>query len=585
MIESAFNVNKIINEKKQDIIESFIMFYGEEERERITQKFNSTPFIGYLTYGDIIYKLFGKAERERDEVVEKYFFDKIGITENIDEVKKRLFPFGGFGCNSNPILNFNDLYSPEDHSTFVLNALKKIVDKEDLTWDDPNINEYISYALSLKKPYDEASKLFNNYLNEKYGELVKCSEQCKNIRQEAENEIKEEYFKYIYPKLSNEDKIIYDSFDSQSIPWDKMKSAFLYRSGKYNTIPSVDSISFFNFFTTKSEEELNNSNTPSYQIDSIKNERIEYFKLMTDLSFDTYEEYISNPEIQSIIPDKNLCDEIVKEKDKLIIKTEKLYIEKNPLYEEAIRIIKSKNYLLKYDILTNIMINELTCVNLNFVESSGKIKLSPFVFVQGNLEPSVFDLRLIHECNHLYELTLTKIDGSMLECTGGWDVLHSDIDKAIDDDDLSSPKRIRKYEAFNEIINDLIAVDITKIMHDNNKYIIGDEKTSLSMSNSNYQMMTPLIIDFYNTFKKEIIASRKNGDLSPITDRVGQENFDALNDLLNNFFNRFRIGIWNVKMELRQNKDTDNTRYYKSCIKQSKEIFEKMQSYSFNRSL
>jgi hypothetical protein len=48
-------------------------------------------------------------------------------------------------------------------------------------------------------------------------------------------------------------------------------------------------------------------------------------------------------------------------------------------------------------------------------------------------------------------------------------------------------------------------------------------------------------------FKPQIIESRLNGDINILFDKIGEENFNALNNLINKYFDEFE-GISSIKI-------------------------------------
>lgn len=571
MIESAFNVNQFINSKKQELIEAFVMFYGEEERENITTKFMNTPFIGYVNRKDAR-RLIEAAKKEVNDQAEKYFFDRIGPVENLEDVRKNLLSYSGFNGYSINLLSFYKAYEAGDKDLSIV-YLKNIMGNQELTFDDPKINEYIEYAYSFKSAVEEAKNIYDNLLNEKYGYLIQYGKESDQNEKEVEASLDQEYINYIYQFLSDEDKKIVDS--GSYIRWYNMRSSQLFgdSSISYRYSSPVD------YFTSKSDELLNDPNTPSYQIDNIKSSRMKYYKVMTGLDFKTYEEYIDKQEVKDIMPDSKICDEVVEMKDKFKIKEEELIIRKDPKSKEILDLIESKNYLEQNDMLTDVMLNSYTCLIPNYVKNGDNIELSPLVFISSNMETSSFDCRLVHECNHLYESTLTNVEGSRINTVVGWDRISNDIAEVSEVEFSNNDKR--QYEMFNEIINELIAQDITAIMHENGTYLCGDEQTAGKTSQSGYQMLAPLVLAFYQAFKPEIIASRKTGDLTPIFEKIGEENFEKINNLINSFNERFAgMKIYAVYSAMRNKKETQDLKDYYEYMSKRDEIYSQIKEYT-----
>ena len=90
-----------------------------------------------------------------------------------------------------------------------------------------------------------------------------------------------------------------------------------------------------------------------------------------------------------------------------------------------------------------------------------------------------------------------------------------------------------KYTYINEGINELISLDILKELHCIG-YIFNDLENCID-KNSMYNKYEFLLKDFYETYKETIIESRLAGDINIIIDKVGKNNFNDLNNLVNDF--------------------------------------------------
>jgi len=153
------------------------------------------------------------------------------------------------------------------------------------------------------------------------------------------------------------------------------------------------------------------------------------------------------------------------------------------------------------------------------------------------------------------------------------------IQKAINQEEEKRP-----YELFNEIINELIAQDISEIMHKKNIFIFDNPKLSKYNNSTSYEHSLFLVKEFFNEFKDKIIASRRNGQIHIILDEVGKENFDELNSLFEIYFENFSgFKIYNLLSDLKDNKDTEQTRIYNDLVARKDKIMEKMRTHQANK--
>ena len=85
-------------------------------------------------------------------------------------------------------------------------------------------------------------------------------------------------------------------------------------------------------------------------------------------------------------------------------------------------------------------------------------------------------------------------------------------------------------------------------------------------------------------FLSDIIISRHDGNIEHIINKVGKENFDALNDLFHEFYERFAgMKIYNVLDDFVNGRDTDDTRFHNSLRERSHEIVSRMKEYSLSQ--
>ena len=117
-----------------------------------------------------------------------------------------------------------------------------------------------------------------------------------------------------------------------------------------------------------------------------------------------------------------------------------------------------------------------TFISSNIKNSeSGKIMYPMLCISMGGLSEYI-DHALIHELNHVYELTLQKIEGNKYYAKSGWDQVDGEYDTdAPDIVSLEDRKTKREYELFNEIINELISQEITEILFTSNGYIFNTQ--------------------------------------------------------------------------------------------------------------
>ena len=94
-----------------------------------------------------------------------------------------------------------------------------------------------------------------------------------------------------------------------------------------------------------------------------------------------------------------------------------------------------------------------------------------------------------------------------------------------------------------------------------------------------------IVRDFYNTYKKEIIESRKNGDMTQLFEVVGKENFESLNELFHEFYKEFSgANYYSLMNDLIEKRETERTKKRAEIIMKKDKIFEAMQEHSKSHS-
>ena len=130
-------------------------------------------------------------------------------------------------------------------------------------------------------------------------------------------------------------------------------------------------------------------------------------------------------------------------------------------------------------------------------------------------------------------------------------------------------------------VNEIIAQEIAGILKDKNIFMFNDAENGRTFGGSGYQATFFLIRDFFQNYREEILASRKYGDMQIIFDKVGEENFNALNELFHEFNEYFSgMKIYTYYNDREKQLDTDLTRKHDSLVQRRDEILQRMNEYS-----
>lgn len=574
--------NKTIEEAIPSIIEAFVTFYGEENRTYIEEKFKNLVIVGYGLPERISGILYEIKKNKTNELKEK-FFEKAGIKEQRDSLESLLFSNYSFAYPSlMPLQNYinfleENKYGKKDK--YIRNKAVEFLEKFNSKVTEKNMDKLIKKGAF--KEIDKLIPLYKEMLEEfkqeqkKLEEYEKISEeyeqQKRNLSQKYWFDLLEE-FSYLFPK--EEIELVTKNFKQYGhISTTDCKKIDAYLGSYLKQIPLIDAFS--------EESNLLLLDGSEWKQESIINDRVRFFKLMgIDLGND-YQSYMNNEECKKLIPSEQIIEKILKAKETLDSKMMIEYFENTKEYKENRQRIEEYKLINKNDEYnSNAYIKNKNFVSPNIVRDV-KTRLFPLMCINVHLE-EYLDKTVIHELNHVFELELVEITdaGCVFNC--GWDRLGGKVaDEPRKVKTVSEKEKVRKYELFSEIINELICEEITNIMHDKGIFIFNTKDNFKIKGGTAYEHTLFLVSEFYNTYKKEIIESRKSGNIEILFDRVGKENFEALNNLFHIFDeNLGGLEYYDLIESLNKDEDTELTRaFYELCVKRD-EILERMRNYS-----
>lgn len=195
-------------------------------------------------------------------------------------------------------------------------------------------------------------------------------------------------------------------------------------------------------------------------------------------------------------------------------------------YQENLKIINSLNLTSGQDFGINVIINRtimITPTTKNDI--NGNPELVPLLaFSPESCLSEYKDVTLIHEINHCIEFSLLSFNEGKPIFKCGYET--------IDDYDEN---HVRKYEQFSETQNQLIAMEVTRLMHEDNVYIFDDPKISRIKGGTSYEQQKMFCTDLWQNYKNEIIESRIGPNLNPILNSIGEHSFEEINNIINEY--------------------------------------------------
>lgn len=575
-ILKLLNANEIINEKLPMITEAFLSFYGESQRERITNILKNMQIITYCKPEDMN-EIIEYTEIKKLEELTNELLNKININ-NLDKEKLKEILFDNiteYDCIST-LDSYNDyLFGDKERLPEVIDLLKNFY---------PNINETNIDELISKNTFKELDNilvLYNELLEEyekfilstrTYKEYLKKCHQTRDILSKKYlkkilSKLKEELPHEEFLKIEKEYNLIIELSTNEDID---TQNIYLNKDLTPSLIES---------FAEKYDKLLENSDKETKEC--IQNLRMLYFKKIGLNLGDNYIEYIKNNEPKKLVPSKKTIELLTRLREKLYIEMKTEYYRSLPEYQINREIIDSLELLDKDDGY-NVYAYEgnLTTTIPNIKIINNQYKIFSLVLLYLGTTEEYIDHFIIHELNHAIETSLKSFDGKNYQIIAGWEIFTGNIQEIPDQENYYFEEGKREYELLNETINEMISQEITNILFSSNNYIINNSENALIKNGTNYEHTKFIVEEFYETYKQAIIDSRNNGNIQIIYDEVGESNFKDLNKLFHLYYENFPgETIYDLYDELDKGIESNKTKIYQDITNQRDIILSNMKKY------
>ena len=618
--------------------ESMIRFYGEDSRDSIERIFTNTIFVGYESISDqegILHECLRQKEEELQELFQKFspypvkellgktsleneklhflhHYEKlIHLFQLGKEKRKQEFLEGAYHDMSSMMkgLTKEEFYEMIEKKRVLekyQQSPKYILGNLEYCWqeDSPekeyqrefdSCQEFLSSIcennLSLEEweekvlegefsIIDAIIPFYHSILVEYHSYKEKWAEYLDNIEEEKK-------------RLRGLEEEAYKEWIQKNIDWipeEKRSNLEAFMKNPYNTrivdplIPLVfghglHGLFPIDAFSEAKEKDLHNKESSAWWKENIKKNRIEYFR---QLGFDlgsNYEDYENNPEVQKIWPDTRRVESLLATRKRIIDITQRVLYETSPSHKEIREEMRKRGLLDEWDGITgNIYQRGQTFVNPNIHQVGDHYELSPICVIYFGNNTDSLDHYIVHELNHLVELHLQGTTKYTYSYICGWDSgedYMKQTDGKLERGEPSNQKR--PFETLNEIINELIAQEISEQMENDNIHVFTEKDKSKYRHTTSYEVFSFLVRDFFQYFKEEILKSRRGGNIEVLFQAVGKENVDALNDLCNECVETFGgFKIYRLQDDLAAKKETEQTKMFKDYLQRRNDILEKM---------
>lgn len=436
------------------------------------------------------------------------------------------------------------------------------------------VEKVINGIDEMRKKYQETYDILKPYMDyyKEYEEIEEKVRERKDL----------EFIKKIVPYLpDNEKELVLKDIEKDGKINNNMSIKHLYAYfGSYfhYSFPDIE------VFTSQSEDILNDPNESEWKKDNIKKTRIKYFKnLGIDLG-DNYDDYVDSLETISEWPSTELAEELLNLYIDNLNECNKEVFETLSFNKKIFEEIKESGLLdndpsFSYDIYDQ----PITCVNPNIRMGENGLELKPLVLINMRSDDAL-DHLIVHELNHVLELSLVDTSSREYNAICGWDLLNCEYNQEQNSEPVNNENRIRRdYELFNEIINEILAQLISEKMEQNNIYIFNSRENHSYRNATSYEYTFFIVRDFIMEFLDDIVASRQNGNIEIIYNKVGKENFDDLNELFNIFNSKFSgFKIYQVLSSIKNGIDNEDTRVYREIENKRDEILNRMREYALS---
>lgn len=578
------NPTETIKQAIPRLIEAFVMFYGESERENITKKFNNMIAFGYATPDDMLRTISNDLEKKSDELIQIFLSNLKNSPDKQEEFKKTIL--GGFELE---YLNLHPIHSyilylggnknvKRDALKFVQNFFKDVNEENlDEYINNGNLDKLNEYANEYRKLIEQYGQYRDNF--KAYFEYFK---KCDNLKRELEEKYERKMlqeFSFLFTEQE-----LKEIEQALNIPYRRIKDANKKAECYFDF--NLSGQALIDAFSLESEQIINDES--SWRRDSVINDRIKFFNNIGINLGTNYQDYLNIAGIPELIPKLQETAEVI------IASRKKHYKEMTNEYYQMLDDYKEKMEMISQAGLANDTVNFNpsvyerggTYVSDNVRKTDNGYESVPILcFAMAGIT-EYLDHMLIHELNHVYELSLQRVEGNKMYSIVGWDGVKGTIKKEVGEEQENDDEKKREYELFNEIINELIAQEITKILFDANGYIFNTSDNAKSRGGTSYEHTLFLVKSFYENYKQEIIESRRNGDMTKLFETVGRDNFENLNKLFHEFYENFAgFAYYNLMDSLQKNEDTEQTRKFYEIKSKRDKILLAMEEKSKNRTV
>lgn len=574
-------------------IDAFTKVYGEEYHDIIFQKINNAIIIPYYDIEGLSdYISYIKRCKRREYAIK--FLDKIGVnvkkhikdnyTQALDDEIEKILDyymnssFFGFSKDTNyhvPLQAFkpnNETY-PKRLLKNKIKIINYLLDNSHKEVTEENFESFVG-----TEEYNEILKKIND-LNLVYEQLLleyrKWEEQLQPYEEfvESENKRKSEILKKkkittfmdVYSRLPIP---VINAISGKSL---EEKSTAIFGSLDIGSKSIIESFSFNNMEKLKSKDiDLWDKYcivwTQSYYLKNIGIEIPNEQMLECDSEEDVnnYLIFLSQDNIRKYIPSDDLISYITSLRENNYEDALRKYYVNRDDFLDAKREFANNESNLKY--IYEQIKNKRICVAANGGTRNDNEFISIMFYTIRTYGGGSLFHSFMHECGHIID-----------QSSNGTGFEHSND---FNENSEKNPydNAFRKYEKFNETLNDIFTIEAVELLHNQGIYLIEPQEFTLSdVSNHNTALITKnLLKPLLLKFRQQVISAKVKADHNELIRYIGKDNFEELVDVVNKVDYLSRNG---VVPKIDTSPNDKMVKEYFEQVERTKKIYNNIDNY------
>lgn len=512
--------------KLNSLIEYFVKFYGEEYRERITNRLTNTAYIFTGEVGAInSHSTCDDLEEYYDKKIERLtesFFKNLDA-KNLKNVKYYDFNASTFFQLASILkdLRYNKFNLKEFSEDKVINFLVlceafNIIDSE-----QEDINESVKKICNFVKDKSNYVKLANLIIKANRLWIVRYKKAFQNIEEVKNSKLT------ILRNIEEKSKKISEFYANQINELFIDVFANLKNIDKKDLLENDEVYDYIDIFIDILEKD------EKFVTKFDKNERVKLFKYLGVDHGENYEDYISDDFLLKIFKSSEIVGKYIEIMNNQLNEQAQYC----PYFEDAIkRLLKSKinpqDTNITYDLFDFIMETDNNWGWTVPVIIVGDNQIYNICVCKNYL--NLDTATLIHEQNHIIETDIIVEDDKIVGFKCGFEINKIKNNR-------------RSSMIFNEVVNDYFALKIYNLCKQDN-FEVG----SLELQSSAYSKLFVLMNDFIEENMKLIIDCRLSSNPYLFIETIGKNNYTNISRALNRCYKLSKEEIDEAEKEIKE---------------------------------